>query len=80
MASPEESSAIEFQLCQELEIAREWYERARSEKQRNVSEMPSTIPSPDGAARIKIAGDWERFARNTYSVGGELVKVPVFSR
>jgi hypothetical protein len=42
--------------------------QARYELQRAADGIPSGIPSPDGAAHIRVAANWERTARKAYQV------------
>ncbi|HVP48112.1 MAG TPA: hypothetical protein VMT32_16070 [Bryobacteraceae bacterium] len=53
---------IEFRLRGDLEAARELHEGARHQLQCAVSEVPSGIPSPDGALRIRVAATSEKQA------------------
>jgi hypothetical protein len=68
MLSPDELASIESVLRHTLEAARERHTKARYELQHAVSEIPTGIPVPDGAARIHVAAESERYARRAYQV------------
>jgi hypothetical protein len=66
MRSSENLVWIEFRLRGDLEAARELHDDARHQLQCAVNEVPSGIPSPDGALRIRVAATAEKQARQAY--------------
>jgi hypothetical protein len=59
---------IEFILAEDLRRAREAFESARANFAGVTSDIPSGIPHPDGAARVKNAGDSFQATMNAYAL------------